>query len=94
MATTSHENDFDRVKQWSEEFPATSEAGTGGGRRDRGSPFRRGDQVVSAPAGLTANHAHHATGRKNARHGHVIWLPLRGVVLCDRRAHCPSCSSP
>lgn len=36
MATTSHENDFDRVKQSSKEFPATSEAGTQGTPKPQG----------------------------------------------------------
>ena len=31
MATTSQENDFDRVKRWGKEFLAAGEAGTGGG---------------------------------------------------------------
>ena len=30
MATTSQQNDFDRVKRWGKEFLAAGQAGTGG----------------------------------------------------------------
>jgi len=43
MATTSQENDFDRVKQRSKEFPAAEEAGTGQGRRSDAAAGPQGD---------------------------------------------------
>ena len=32
MATTSQQNDFDRVKRWGKEFLAAGQTGTGGDR--------------------------------------------------------------
>lgn len=45
MATTSQRNDFDRVKQWAQEFLAAGEAGTGG---RAGQDRRRSDTTAGA----------------------------------------------
>jgi hypothetical protein len=44
MATTSQENDFDRVTRWGKEFLAAGEAGTGGGTGRRRSGATAGPQ--------------------------------------------------
>jgi hypothetical protein len=50
MATTSQENDFDRVKWWGKEFLAAGEAGTGGatGRGRRRSDATAGPRAMRA----------------------------------------------